>query len=181
MVEFSVHDTKLQCATAPDLFSPKGLDKGTELLLEQLSDCEWHQALDWGCGWGAMALWLAKCKPQSSVIGLDSDIGAIKVAQANAHHNNLANCQIIASHGYDDLDDILTFDLIVSNPPTHRGREVVEHMIRESFQRLNSGGKLFIVVEARLKPWVERSMRQYDVRARVIARTQKHTVLRACK
>lgn len=180
MVDFEVNNKRLTCQTSPDLFSPKGLDRGTRLLLEQLSGIEYTNALDWGCGWGAMALWLAARQPTATVLGLDSDVGAVRMAQINLERNNLQNLKIIASHGFDDIK-AQQFDLIVSNPPTHRGREVVEDMISESHERLKSGGTLMIVVEVRLKPWVQRSLQAVFGESVVMARTNKHTVLLASK
>ncbi len=180
MVEFTVVDVTLKCETRPDLFSPKALDKGSEVLLQQLAKAEYSTALDWGCGWGAMALWLAKHQRKAQVWALDSDIGAIKAAEANKASNDLQNLTIVASHGYEDLGQ-QQFDLIISNPPTHRGREVVESMIAESQTRLASGGQLMIVVEARLKPWVQRALNQVFGDCTVVARSPKHVVLSATK
>lgn len=179
MVSFSLAGTTIQCETRPDLFSPKDLDKGTRLLLEQVVDLEYASALDWGCGWGAMTVWLASHRPTAQVIGLDSDVGAIKATRENIAHNKLSNAQVLASPGYEELDPAAKFDLIVSNPPTHRGREVVEAMIRESHTRLMPGGQLAIVVEARLKPWVQRELKAVFGDCEVLARTNKHVVLSA--
>lgn len=180
MVSFSAVGVSLECQTRPDLFSPKDLDRGTRLLLEQLKDIPYSRALDWGCGWGAMALWLGANRLNAKVIGLDSDIGAVKVAKVNVEQNNLVNVNIFASHGYEDIDKQV-FDLIVSNPPTHRGREVVEMMISESYERLVDGGKLMIVVEARLKPWVQRACIKVFGSCEVQARSNKHVVISAIR
>jgi 16S rRNA G1207 methylase RsmC len=180
MVSFEIGGVSIECETRPDLFSPKDLDRGTRLLLEQVQDANYNHALDWGCGWGAMALWLAANNPKAGVIGLDSDIGAIKVAQSNVERNALNNVEIVASHCFEDVD-ARELDLIVSNPPTHRGREVVENMIAESRERLVQGGKLMIVVEARLKPWVQRACTEVFGECEVKARTNKHVVIEAAK
>jgi 16S rRNA (guanine1207-N2)-methyltransferase len=156
------------------------LDKGSRLLLEQLEAIDYEKALDWGCGWGAMALWLGAKRSEAKIIGLDSDIGAVKTARLNAERNKLANVEMVASHGYEDIDEI-QFDLIVSNPPTHRGREVVETMIRDSRDRLAGGGRLMIVVEARLKPWVQRAMGDTFGACEVLTRTNKHVIISASK
>lgn len=181
MVSFEIAHTKVECETRPDLFSPKDLDKGTRLLLERVASIDYTRALDWGCGWGAMSVWLAAHRPRAQVIGLDSDVGAVKVSRHNVLHNQLSNIEILASPGYEDLDEHAKFDLIVSNPPTHRGREVVESMIRESHTRLEPSGQLVFVVEARLKPWVQRELNAVFGSSQVLARTQKHVVLAADK
>jgi 16S rRNA G1207 methylase RsmC len=180
MVSFEVGGVHLGCETRPDLFSPKDLDKGSRLLLEQLETIDYEKALDWGCGWGAMTLWLGAKRSEAKIIGLDSDIGAVKVAQSNVERNNLKNVEIIASYGYEDIA-VGEFNLIISNPPTHRGREVVETMVRESRDKLVGDGRLVIVVEARLKPWVLRTMSDTFGVCDVLARTNKHVVISATR
>lgn len=183
MVTFEVGGIAIRANTSPDLFSPKGLDGGTRILLESIDKQKYiyKTALDWGCGWGAMALWLGKNSPDAQVIGLDSDIGAVSVAKANAQLNGLSNIEILASHGFSEINNEKKFDLIVSNPPTHRGREVVEQMIAQSFDILNDGGNILIVVEARLKPWVARQMKQVAGDYKIANRGPKHVVLMATK
>lgn len=81
-VEYSVNGKHFRCQTKPDLFSPKGLDIGTRLLLESIRDFGYQTALDWGCGWGAISLYLAAAAPSASILGLDANIGAVKLAGA---------------------------------------------------------------------------------------------------
>ncbi len=176
---FMIGGTRIDFVTRPDLFSPKGLDKGTQLLLESIVDKKYQQVLDWGCGWGAMGLWLAARDLQAKVTMLDSDMSAIKATRANIEANGLQNITLTPSTGFEDLDDDIHYDLIVSHPPTHRGREVVESMIRESYVRLSEGGGLVIVVEARLKPWVKRALEQVFGACETLKHTQKHVVLTA--
>ena len=177
MVEYTVDGTTIVAETRSDLFSPKDLDKGSRLLLEAVAKENYTSLLDWGCGWGALSLWLAERRPKAQVIALDSDMGAVKQTIANAERNRLKNLEVIASPGYEDIDPTQKFNLIVSNPPTHRGREVVESMITESAKRLNKGGKFVIVVEARLKPWVDRALKESFGRVKTIKRSPKHAVL----
>ncbi len=176
---YTVAGTSLDCETRPDLFSPKALDKGSELLLQQVAGRKFDTALDWGCGWGAIGLWLAKSQPEAQVTLIDSDLSAIKATQANAESNGLTNVSILPSPGFEELPVDQSFDLIASNPPTHRGRQVVEDMIGQSRARLMAGGELVIVVEARLTPWVKRAMTQEFGGVEVLARTNKHTVLQS--
>ena len=181
MSKFRVASIDINFETKPDLFSPKGLDMGTELLLSTLPRFDYDTALDWGCGWGAIALWLAKNNPKSKITAVDSDIAAVKTAQENAKLNELYNAQIIASHGFDDIPESHKYDLIASNPPTHRGREVVDNMISDSFNYLNEGGTLLLVVEARIKPWVSRQMKEVFGDAKILKRGPKNVVVMATK
>lgn len=183
MLNFTVNNTTIEFSTEPDLFSPKGLDIGTKLLLESLAkyDLADKNIIDWGCGWGAISMWIAKSYPTSQVLGLDSDIGAVSAAQQNTIYNKLNNIEIIASHGYSKLSPNFSADIVVSNPPTHRGREVVEQMIQQSYKLLNHKAMLVIVVEARLKPWVFKNMKEVFANCKILSRNSKHVVLMSIK
>jgi hypothetical protein len=91
--------------------------------------------------------------------------------------NNLTNVNVIPSHGYEDVSPENKFDLIVSNPPTHRGREVIDNMIKESLNYLSENGNLVLVVEARLKPWIARSMDESFGNHKILSRNAKHVVV----
>jgi len=181
MVEVKVKDKTLQFSTEPSLFSPKGLDQGTALLLSQLWRFNYETALDWGCGWGALGVSLAANNPMAKVWALDAHIGAVKATKQNAEHNKVANLTVLASDSFAELAKSLKFDLIVANPPTHMGREVVDNMITESFEHLNADGTLAIVVEARLKPWVARNMQNTFGSHKILSRGPKNVVIVAQK
>lgn len=72
--------------------------------------------LDLGTGSGAIALAVAKNRPQSAVTAVDASEGALGVAQENATNLNIANVSFVLSNWFDVLEN-KTFDLIVSNPP----------------------------------------------------------------
>ncbi|MCZ2444356.1 MAG: class I SAM-dependent methyltransferase [Flavobacteriales bacterium] len=178
---FKVKSVSIEFKTKPDLFSPKDLDVGTELLISCLPKFQYSSALDWGCGWGALGLWLAKNNPKAKIVALDSDIAAVKATQQNAVVNAITNLRVFASHSYDDVPESYKFDLIVANPPTHRGREVVESMIAQSKERLDEGGAILLVVEARIKPWVARQLKITFGDYRIVKRSRKHVVVMAEK
>lgn len=182
MVEATVQGKTLQFQTKSDLFSPKDLDQGTRLLLTSVKDFNYHTALDWGCGWGAISLFLAAFNPKATIYGLDSDISAIRLTKDNAKLNQLVDrITVLASDSFSELPQDLCFDLIASNPPTHRGREVVDTMIEQSFGHLKPNGRLVIVVESRLKPWVARTMKRVFGQAEIVKRGPKNVVLKATR
>lgn len=181
-VQYEVGGVEVAAQTKPDLFSPKSLDQGTRLLLDSVaSKVPYTKALDWGCGWGAISLWLAKNAPLSKVLAIDSDIAATATTEENALANGIANLRVIPSHSFSALKQDETFDLICSNPPTHRGREIVDSMIAESFARLVDNGRLLLVVEARIKPWVAREMTKVFGSYKILKRGPKNVVLMSVK
>ena len=112
MVKFEIDGAVLTCETKPDLFSPKNLDTGTRMLLESVIKLSgsYTNVLDWGCGWGAIGLTLAELQPESRVTAVDSDIAAVSTATANAENNRIHNLKVVASHGFDQLDQDQKFD-----------------------------------------------------------------------
>ncbi len=72
--------------------------------------------LDLGTGSGAIAITIAKHRPDSQVVAVDCSAAALVVARLNAHNLDVRNVHFVAGNWYDDLSDE-KFDLIVSNPP----------------------------------------------------------------
>ena len=93
----------------------------TELLVEialNLNLPRHSCGLDLGTGTGAIALALASERQDMQWIALDSQSGAVELAQANCKHQQLTNVTIFQSDWFDALQATNnTFDLIVSNPP----------------------------------------------------------------
>lgn len=72
--------------------------------------------LDLGTGSGAIALAIAKHRPQAQVTAVDASQAALAVAQKNAEHLQISNVQFVLSDWFSALEHI-RFDVIVSNPP----------------------------------------------------------------
>ena len=93
----------------------------TELLVDLALGClpigQAFKVLDLGTGSGAIALSLAKLRPQAQLLAVDASAAALQVAQANAQHLQLPNIRFLESHWYQQISAGIEFDLIVSNPP----------------------------------------------------------------
>lgn len=72
--------------------------------------------LDLGTGSGAIALAIAKHRPQAQVIAVDASQAALAVAQRNSEHLQISNVQFLLSDWFSALEQV-RFDVIVSNPP----------------------------------------------------------------
>lgn len=72
--------------------------------------------LDLGTGTGAIALAIAKNRPQANVVAVDSSGVALDIAQKNAQTLSIENIEFIAGSWFDELANE-RFDVIVSNPP----------------------------------------------------------------
>ena len=89
---------------------------------------------------------------QAQVDMLDVSSLAIASAKATAEHNRVT-ANVFASNGLKEVQQ--NYDLIVSNPPFHRGIKthysVTETFLAQAKQKLSNKGKLIIVVNGFLK------------------------------
>jgi 16S rRNA (guanine1207-N2)-methyltransferase len=140
------------------LFSPKGIDEGTDLLIKHLQIKPTDTVLDLGCGYGPLGLTIAKLAPQGQVHLVDKDFVAVDYATKNAQLNHLTNTTAYLSNGFDQVPAGLKFDVIVSNIPAKIGGELLSIFLADAHARLNPGGKLYIVTISGLKDYMKRHL-----------------------
>lgn len=88
-----------------------------EITLRLLADKKNACILDLGTGSGAVALAIAKEKPNWSVLACDYSESALKIAEENAARLGISNVRFYHSNWFAAISDPLSFDAIVSNPP----------------------------------------------------------------
>ena len=143
--------------TYPGLFAHGRLDDGTRLLIESLPlKLPGLQVLDFGCGAGVIALALRQRFPEAELDLVDSDALAVE-----ASRRNLPGARVHLGDAWSALPGSDRFDLIVSNPPFHRGKEedfeLIRKLIDGAAQRLRRRGALLVVAQRRLAlgRWLE--------------------------
>jgi release factor glutamine methyltransferase len=72
--------------------------------------------LDLGTGTGAIALAIAKNRPQTRVKAVEASYSALEVAKKNAQNLSINNIEFVLSNWFESLAN-QRFDVIVSNPP----------------------------------------------------------------
>ena len=87
-----------------------------EVALAKIPQKSSLDVLDLGTGTGAVALAIAKNRPQSKVSAVDASSSALSVALDNAHFLKLENVRLLESNWFSNLQNE-KFDVIVSNPP----------------------------------------------------------------
>jgi 16S rRNA (guanine1207-N2)-methyltransferase len=163
MYSVSIWDNDILIEADNTLFSPKGIDKGTEVMLKHLEFNSSDKVLDLGCGTGVIGLAISKVIGEDKVTMVDIDSKAISCSINNANLNGLNKIKIMESNGFDNVTE-KDFTLILSNPPYHTDFSVAKHFIEEGKKHLCINGKMVIVVK-RLE-WYQNKMKNVfgDVR-----------------
>lgn len=138
---------RVQVLTAPGIFSPGGVDKGTKILLDEAPEPQGTRLLDIGCGWGPITLTLAMLAPDAEVYGVEVNSRSARLTEMNAERLGLQNVTVSSPEG---LDESLTFDTIWSNPPIRVGKDVLHGIMRTWLPRLAPGGCAYLVVQKNL-------------------------------
>lgn len=139
-----------QVACRPGVFSWRELDDATAHMLEHCAPVPGDRLLDLGCGNGVVsALLLAEGRVEHATL-VDSDALALEAARATLALNGIADerATLQAGDAGAELPEA-SFDLILCNPPFHRGFETdrlnLQHMIDASARLMTPRGRLFIV------------------------------------
>ena len=102
--------------TADTLIPRADTETLVEAALAKISPQEKSQILDLGTGTGAIALAIAKHRPQALVTAVDASQAALDIAIENAQNLNITNVNFVLSDWFSALQGD-KFDMIVSNPP----------------------------------------------------------------
>ena len=147
--------------TKAGLFSKDKVDKGSALLIENMTIQNGDKVIDLGCGYGAIGIVAARLTPSGFVYLVDTDIRAVKYSQINVKLNKVNNVAIVASDGFEKIPRDLIFNIVVSNPPSHMPKETIIEFIQGAKEHLVDNGKLYFVTERRIKPLIKRLFTKY--------------------
>lgn len=150
LIRETIFGQEIVLETGNYYFSPKGIDKGTLLLLSNVQVSAEDKVLDLGCGYGVVGISIAKLIGGEHVVMSDISEEALALTNANLEHNGLCDVRVIKSNGLKEIPD-KDFSLILSNPPYHTDFSVAKAFIEDGYKRLAIGGKLMMVTK-RL-PW----------------------------
>ena len=150
-----IKGVEVQLHTAPDVFSPDHIDKGTLAMLSQVEFSAADKVLDLGCGYGVVGIVAAKIIGAEHVVMSDIAENAIALAKKNAVLNGVGGVSILLSDGFRSLHD-KDFTIILSNPPYHVDFSTPRHFIEKGFNRLAIGGKMYMVTKR--KEWYKKKL-----------------------
>ena len=150
MITEIINGVELFFETSSALFSPSGIDKGTLAMISAVDFSPDDKVLDLGCGYGTVGIFAAKLIGPQNVVMSDIDKKSVELSAKNAEINNVSGIKIILSGGFENIPD-KDFALILSNPPYNSDFSVAKHFIEKGFNRLVTGGKMYMVTKR--KDW----------------------------
>jgi 16S rRNA (guanine1207-N2)-methyltransferase len=161
-VGLSLADVELSLTTDRGVFSTDRIDPGTRLLLQEAphpTDAM-GTLLDLGCGYGPIAVTLARRAPAAAVWAVDVNERAVGLCAENAVANGMANVHpvVVDERGAglagapDDVASLaeVRFDGIWSNPPIRIGKVALHGLLTHWLDRLAPGGSAWLVVQRHL-------------------------------
>jgi 16S rRNA (guanine1207-N2)-methyltransferase len=141
-------DARLELRTDRGVFAREGIDPGTKLLLlEAPPPPPAGHLLDLGCGYGPVALVLARRSPAATVWAVDVNRRALALTAGNARAAGLANVVVATP---EEVPDDVCFATVWSNPPVRVGKPALHQLLRQWLARLAPGGEAFLVVHRHL-------------------------------
>lgn len=164
-------------------FAGAALDIGTRFLLEQLTDAGAapsadRDTIDFACGTGVIAAWLALRHPALHVLATDQSAAAVASTRATAEANGVAGrIEVIRDLGLESRPSG-SASFIALNPPFHAGAAVpvgvAEPLFAEAGRVLSPGGELWAVWNSPLQ--YRAALERLVGPTRQVARNAKFTV-----
>jgi 16S rRNA (guanine1207-N2)-methyltransferase len=130
------------------VFARDSVDPGTKLLLlDAPPPAPAGDLLDLGCGYGPIAVTMARRSPEATVWAVDTNRRARELTAANAAAAGAGNVRVAAP---DDVPPEVRFATIWSNPPIRIGKQALHDLLQEWLGRLAPDGRAVLVVQKHL-------------------------------
>ncbi|GIP32253.1 class I SAM-dependent methyltransferase [Paenibacillus sp. J2TS4] len=155
MIHVMIQGQSLGFKTDPALFSPDRIDQGTLAMLSKVEFGKEDKVLDLGCGYGVVGIYAAKIVGPERVVMVDVHKAAVDAAEENIEINQVPGIKVYCSDGFKDFKET-GFSVILSNPPYHVDFAVPKHFIEKGFNRLELGGRMYLVTKR--KDWYKQKM-----------------------
>jgi 16S rRNA (guanine1207-N2)-methyltransferase len=148
-VELVLPDVTLRLQTDRGVFAATAVDPGTKLLLLESAQPPVGAVdlLDLGCGYGPIALPLARRAPDATVWAIDVNRRALALCDANAKANGLTNVRAVEP---DAVPPDLLFAGMWSNPPIRIGKSALHELLLTWLGRLRDDSTGWLVVQKHL-------------------------------
>ena len=182
-VEFdaTLRGHSLRFSSTWGLFSPREVDAGTQLLLEEIEVAPAADCFDLGCGYGPIGLTLASLAPDGTTLMVDRDYVAVEYANRNAEANGVTNARALLSNGFAEVPPECRFDLVATNLPAKVGNEMTSILFGDAHDRLRPGGQFVLVTLSGMRKYVQRALEETFGNYEKLRQGRQHTVHRAVR
>jgi len=170
----------LQFITTWGLFSPKAIDEGSRMLLENMDIKAEDNCLDVGCGYGPLGITMAKIAKQGKTTMVDKDFVAVDYTKKNVGLNKLENCEVYLSNGFSQIGS-QQFSLITSNLPAKVGNEMLSLYMLDAYNHLQPGGRFYVVTISGMRKFIQRSFNDFFGNYKKVKQGKTYTVAMATK
>lgn len=147
-VRLRVAGIDLELQADRGVFGSRGVDLGTLVLLKEAPPPPPEgDLLDLGCGYGPIAIVLARRAPRAAVWAVDVNERALELTRVNAEAGHAPNLKACLP---DEVPADVRFDAIYSNPPVRVGKQPLHELLLRWLPRLDRGGAAYLVVQRNL-------------------------------
>jgi 16S rRNA (guanine1207-N2)-methyltransferase len=131
------------------VFAASAIDPGTKLLLLESPPPPTGpvDVLDLGCGYGPIALTIARRAPEATVWAVDVNQRALELCALNAAANGVTNVRAVTP---DAVPRALRLAGIWSNPPIRIGKPALHELLLSWLGRLEDDAAAWLVVQKHL-------------------------------
>ena len=128
------------------VFSKNYIDYGTFVMLKTFQPNNIDlPILDMGAGYGPIGIVVSKLYNKKTIM-CEIKERAYNLILKNINENK-ADSIAIHSNLFDNLDDNYKFSSIITNPPIRAGKDIVFKIYEGSYERLEIGGELWVVIQ----------------------------------
>ena len=147
-VRLRLPDLELELKSDRGVFGSHGVDLGTLVLLREAPPPPARgEILDLGCGYGPIAMALARRAPGARVWAVDVNERAVELTRANALAAGASN---VTAATPVQVPAEVRFDAVYSNPPVRVGKAPLHRLLLDWLPRLKPGGTAYLVVQRNL-------------------------------
>jgi 16S rRNA (guanine1207-N2)-methyltransferase len=148
-ITLSLPDLDVELVTDRAVFAGARIDPGTKYLLLEAPPppADATALLDLGCGYGPIAVALARRAPDATVWAVDVNERALDLCRANAERAGVSNVRVCDP---DEVPADVRFDGIWSNPPIRIGKAALHELLVRWLDLLTDEGRAHLVVQKHL-------------------------------
>ena len=184
-VTWPVEHLNLTISNLSNVFAANKLDIGARIMLDNMPKGEFNTVIDLGCGNGILGLRAAQLYNNANIHFVDDSEMAVATSQHNWEINQLPT--ELGHFHWDDclthLDEEISADLVLCNPPFHQGEAITDHIAWQMFldarRRLAPGGLLQVVGNRHLSYHIK--LQRVFKNCKTVASNGKFVILQARK